>query len=912
MGTEARKTAIDIIGDVWWGTHFCQFYQTKEDLIDILVPYFKAGLENNEFCMWVTSEPLQVKNAKTALKKAVKDLDEYLGKGQIEILDYSQWYVKSGRFDSKKVLQGWVDKERKAIEDGFDGLRLTGNTFWLARKDWKDFAEYEASVNAVIGEHRMLAVCTYCLDRCSASDIIDVVSNHQFALIKREGKWEIIESGHYREVMQALRESEEKFRNLAEQSPNMIFINQAGRIVYANERCEQVTGYEKEQLYSADFDYLSLIAEEHHQAIRANFSRHMQGQEVPPFEYAIVTREGTRVEAILTTKLIRYDGQPAILGIVTDITERKKVEEELKTETEFTEMALNAQTDTLFVFEPSTGKAIRWNQAFNRVSGYSDEEIRSMKAPDSYYSEQDLAKAAAATRKILKEGVASVELALVTNDGRAIPTEYTGSLIRDDRGDRKYIIAIGRDVTERKQVQEQMWSLAKFPAEDPNPVLRISKDGTIVYANDPSSPVLETWQRRVGQRLPDACRERVKEALSSGKVRTFEFECNNGRVFFVTLAPSADGEYANAYGVDITQRKRAQDEQAESELRFRQLAENISEVFWLYDLDSDEFIYVSPAYETIFGTSRQGLYENPRRWVDAVHTDDRARIMRDFQKERRGIPFEDEYRIVRPDGGLRWIKDRGFAISDETGRVFRIAGIAEDITERKQAESALYDSEERFRTLFEHAGDALFLIDPESGRFIDVNQQACDALGYTRRELLALGVADVDPIYPKDKFAEFVGTLKTGQPVTIEAVHQRKDGTTFPVEIRTGLIEVQGKARLLSVVRNVAERKQAEEALRLHEARLQALLDLNKMVESSQQEILDFVREEIIKVTQSRFAFIGFLNDDGSELTMDNWSKETMAQCAVEKKPLHFAVSEAGLWADAIRLRKPMIVNPRP
>ena len=98
MKTDLRKSGIEIVGDISWGAHLCQFYQSKEDLIEVLVPYFKQGLEDNEFCMWVTSEPLRVEDAKKTLKEKVKDLDGYIQKGQIEILDYSQWYTKTGRF----------------------------------------------------------------------------------------------------------------------------------------------------------------------------------------------------------------------------------------------------------------------------------------------------------------------------------------------------------------------------------------------------------------------------------------------------------------------------------------------------------------------------------------------------------------------------------------------------------------------------------------------------------------------------------------------------------------------------------------------------------------------------------------------------------------------------------------------
>ena len=194
MNKNIRNSGIDIIGDMPWGTHFCQFYQTTEDLIDILVPYFKAGLENNEFCMWITSQPLEVEEAKEALRKSVPDIDVYLEKGQIEIIPYAQWYVKEGVFDSERLLNGWIEKLNHAQASGYDGLRLTGNIYWLEKKNWNDFVDYEKEVDRVLGNYQMLALCTYCLDRCNATEIIDVVVNHQFALIKRNGKWEQIES----------------------------------------------------------------------------------------------------------------------------------------------------------------------------------------------------------------------------------------------------------------------------------------------------------------------------------------------------------------------------------------------------------------------------------------------------------------------------------------------------------------------------------------------------------------------------------------------------------------------------------------------------------------------------------------------------------------------------------------------
>ena len=133
-----------------------------------------------------------------------------------------------------------------------------------------------------------------------------------------------------KQAERALRESEEKFRNLAEQSPNMIFINHAARVVYVNQRCEECMGYTREEFYASDFNFLDLIVPEHRDRLMVNFRRHMQGQEVPPIEYTLLTRTGRHIEAILGTKLITYSGEQAILGIVTDITGQKVAEDELR------------------------------------------------------------------------------------------------------------------------------------------------------------------------------------------------------------------------------------------------------------------------------------------------------------------------------------------------------------------------------------------------------------------------------------------------------------------------------------------------------------------------------------------------------------------------------------------------------
>ncbi len=133
-----------------------------------------------------------------------------------------------------------------------------------------------------------------------------------------------------KQAEEALQESEEKFRTLAEESPNMIFINKKSRVVYANNKCEAIMGYTKEEFLSPDFDFFRLIAPESTDQVNASFKRHLKGEEIPPYEYSLITKEGKKIQTIITTKLIDYDGEKAILGIITDITEHTKAEESMK------------------------------------------------------------------------------------------------------------------------------------------------------------------------------------------------------------------------------------------------------------------------------------------------------------------------------------------------------------------------------------------------------------------------------------------------------------------------------------------------------------------------------------------------------------------------------------------------------
>src|SRR5260370_39560095 len=158
---QLRKTGIGVVGDVPWGSHFFMFYETKEDLLDTLVPYFKAGLESGELCLWVVSEPLTEEEARNALRKGVPEFEHYLADRSIEILGGRRFYLSGNDLDLRRAIRTWTEKTDYAVTHGYAGLRVSASTAGLEGKDWKAFSEYEKEVNRSIRRGLMTARCAY-------------------------------------------------------------------------------------------------------------------------------------------------------------------------------------------------------------------------------------------------------------------------------------------------------------------------------------------------------------------------------------------------------------------------------------------------------------------------------------------------------------------------------------------------------------------------------------------------------------------------------------------------------------------------------------------------------------------------------------------------------------------------------
>ncbi len=463
MESAIRRSGISVIGDVSWGTHFCQFYNTSQDLVETLVPYFKEGLASNEFCMWITSEPLQVDQAALALRAAVPDLDDYIQKGQIEILDYSQWYTRSGKFSADEVLQGWVDKLNAALEQGYEGLRLTGNTFWLEQADWDDFTRYEEAVNNVIGQYRMLAICTYCLQKCSAMEILDVVTNHQFALIKRSGRWQIIKGAQNIKTVQALQESELRYATtLASIGDAVIASDASGRITFMNAVAEKLTGWTFHEASMLPVtDVFNIINEFSRQKVDDPVAKVLKlGVIVGLANHTIlIRRDGTEVAIDDSGAPIKDpDGNTSgVVLVFRDMTERKQAEEKLQQANERLDLAQRASGAGVWDWDIEIGH-IEWSpELFDLLGLDTQKDIASFEKWNSVLHPEDLEIANFRIDQALKEHAnLNSEYRIIRPDGQIRWINALGHGTYDDQGRPIRMIGTCIDITGRKEAEKAL------------------------------------------------------------------------------------------------------------------------------------------------------------------------------------------------------------------------------------------------------------------------------------------------------------------------------------------------------------------------------------------------------------------------------------------------------------------------
>lgn len=427
-------------------------------------------------------------------------------------------------------------------------------------------------------------------------------------------------------------------------------------------------------------------------------------------------------------------------------------------------------------------------------------------------------------------------------DGSRILLQVFGSPIFDEVGRVTASIAIFQDITERKQAEIAL----RRSEEQYRTLIETMNDGLVIldnqahitYVNDKYCQMFGYMREAlVGFPVTSILDETNKQVLrtelskrKTGADTSYELAVTHkdGHHVLTTISPQPvyddKKRVVGSFAIlsDITERKQAEQELLDREQKFRGLIEQSHDGIWLAD-EQGIIIEWNMSLEKISGIKAREVLG---QFVWDVEFCRSLRFGDGFDESQK---YKTEYQILLQTGTSRLINQLleqeywhpngeyrivlGTIFPVQTNKGYMLGNITRDVTDYHRAERALEENEKRYRLLVEQASDAFFLINHESAQFLDVNQQACINLGYTRQELLTMSVPDINE--GPEKFKELYGDMVPGQPLTVERVHKRKDGSTFPVEIRIGLFEeVNGGKYLVALTRDITKRKKAERELK--------------------------------------------------------------------------------------------------
>jgi PAS domain S-box-containing protein len=509
---------------------------------------------------------------------------------------------------------------------------------------------------------------------------------------------------------------------------------------------------------------------------------------------------------------IALDNAQLHSAVQQELAERKRAGEALKRSESDYRHLFNKANDAVLIFESEGEIILEANAAACDIYGYSRDELIGM-------SLKRLTKSVLAGESQIKELLdagtfSNFESIHFNNKGEEIYFLINSSVI--DYQDRRAILSINHNITERKRAEEKVQSLARFPSENPNPVLRLGRDGMILHANSASRLLLQDWGCAVGDRAPLFWQQEASAALASQTNKTIDVVCGD-ITFSIFVAPIVEADYVNLYGLDITARKRSEEALRESEERYRDLVENSQEFICTHDLDG-LILSGNRAAVEVMGYDPKDYYKRNLRELLVPEVRDQ---FDDYLTRIRRDGVASGLMLVQTSSGERRVWEYHNTVRTEGVAAPIVRSMARDITEQRRAEKALHESEERYRELFENAKDAIYVHDL-SGRYTSVNRAAEQLSGFTREEILGKHYSNfVLPRDLKHVRTNLCRKLDLENETIYEVDMVTRTGRRVPVEVSSRLILENGVAvGVQGVARDITDRKRAQEALRTYSQRL--------------------------------------------------------------------------------------------
>ena len=537
-----------------------------------------------------------------------------------------------------------------------------------------------------------------------------------------------------RQLAQELSEASDKFQAVVRAAPAAILsVDQIGRVKTWNPAAARIFGWSEAEALGQRLPFLGAEDQEEFESLR---QRMIAGETITGLEVRRSRRDGTRLDILLSGAPLRdaSGNTVGIIAVLADISARKRAEARLeKSEALLAEAQSLAQIGS-WEHDLRTD-SVTWSDEFYRMMG-----LRPQESPVSYPYFLNLVRPEDRDRidQVVKQALRDhqpyeFEYGITLPDGTARTHYLRAAVIGDAQGRPARLHGTTQDITAQSMAREALrHSEQRFAAFMDNlPGFAWMKDleGRYVYANKTVKELPEFrngWRGKTDAEIwpPDIAAEYAandQKAVALGRANQTIQPLASGDERRYTLAskfPIFDEKgkvvLVGGASVDVTERIRAEEALRESEERFRQMAENIEQVFWIRNIAQRRVEYVSPGYERIWKRSVEELLQKPDSWAEAVHPGDRERMARLAEQLPDAIEFDETYRIVWPDGSVRWIRDRGFPVRNAQGILIRIAGIAEDITERKHGEQQV----ENFAEMLKILTNRLFEVQEEERRHL--------------------------------------------------------------------------------------------------------------------------------------------------------------------------------------------------
>lgn len=734
MTVKLRKSGIKALGDISWGTHICQLYETKEELIEVLVPWFSEGLRSGELCVWITSGMVSGQDALDALKPAVPDLSSHIKKGSMIIRPFDGQYLENGSFCGQKTLDGWARLLEDASKAGFEGLRLTGDTTWVGERDKPGFMEYEREVQRLFRKSRMLTICSYPLNGLKPSDITEAVSSHGAALVKKDGSWRAVWRAGAADDDHELREKERRCTLVTELTSELVFrleIGAAGELAleWITGGLHVETGHSPGDICT--LDKLKFVI---HPDDRAEFTGSLHkvlagGQTNTEIRYLAKTGAERWIRVHMVPE--HHDGTRIIKGVIgrgRDITEKKKAEERLL-ESERKYRGLYESISDGVMRVGIDGRITDCNQPLTSMLGRSAEELSLLSYTDITPPEMRGAEKEILKERLFQNGFCEYEKEFMTKDGSRVPASVSAWLLKDSDGGTEGFWAFVKDLTESKDAERKI-----LDGENLFNALTLSLPG-IFYIVDRNARILK-WNRAL-EETTDYSRteiaamhpadffeakdkklinEKMEQAFSLGAAEIeVPLLTKDGRSIpfhFRAVQTIIDGQpYIIGTGTDISKWKTAEValRNAQSELearvqertraiteinrrlkksedRFRVLVETTSD--WVWETDANGvYTYVSPKVREVLGFEPdEVLGKTP---FDLMAPGEAEKIGAEF---RRIVSLKKPFALlenknIHRDGHEVILETNGAPILDPDGNLLGYRGMDRDITDRKRQEA---------------------------------------------------------------------------------------------------------------------------------------------------------------------------------------------------------------------------------